>query len=179
MAKDDNPFGTESSGTDAFGRPISGDDDPFGTAKPAPAPEPASSPPPPSGDPWQAGPAPPPSDDPWQAGPAPPPTGDYAAPAPGKKAEGAIPALVLGLIGIVLCPLCAPIAWSLGRKAERLVDASGGTLGGRGEATAGKILGIIGTAFIVIGIVLLIGLFALGTSIDSESGGTTTTFEFQ
>ncbi len=162
MAKDDdNPFGAEPPSTDAFGRPLERSDDPFG------APAPADSAPPPS------------AGDAWRSGPAPPPSGEYAAPpAPGRKAEGAVTALVLGIIGVVFCPLLAPVAWSVGRKAERLVDASGGTLGGRGEATTGKILGIIGTVLIVLGIVLLIGLIAFGTSIESGGGGTTTTFEF-
>ena len=82
---------------------------------------------------------------------------------------------MLGILGIVLCQLCAPFAWSLGRKAERQVDASGGTLGGRGEATAGKILGMIGTAFIVLGILFVI-IFVLGiAALDTDS--TVTTFE--
>ena len=84
---------------------------------------------------------------------------------------------MLGIIGIIICPLAAPVAWGLGRKAERLVDASGRTLSGRGEATAGKVLGIIGTSLMVIGIVLFIVLLAVGSSVDS-GGGTTTTFNF-
>jgi hypothetical protein len=81
---------------------------------------------------------------------------------------------VLGVVGIVFCPLCAPIAWSLGRKAERLVDESDGMLGGRSEATAGKVLGIVGTALMVIGILLLVALIGLGVSVDSGSTTTTT-----
>ncbi len=37
-----------------------------------------------------------------------------------------------------------------GRSAEREVDTGGGQIGGRGLATAGKILGMIGTAFLVV-----------------------------
>jgi len=57
------------------------------------------------------------------------------------QVSSATPALVLGILSVVLCPLCGPIAWALGRKAEQEVDASGGGLDGRGLATAGKILG--------------------------------------
>jgi hypothetical protein len=174
MNKDDNPFGSESASTDPFGRPLS-DGDSFST--PAPAPAPAPAPPPATAEPGQAAP-PPTAADPWRSGSAPPPTGDYAAPpTPGRKADGAVTALVLGIIGIVFCQLLAPVAWSLGRKAERQVDASGGTLGGRGEATAGKVLGIIGTLLLVIAVIALIALIGLGTSV-SDDGGTTTTFEF-
>jgi hypothetical protein len=81
------------------------------------------------------------------------------------QASGATPALVLGILSVVLCPLCGPFAWVLGRKAEQEVDASGNALGGRGLATAGKILGIIGTVFLV---VLVLGLvfFAIGVALD-------------
>ena len=86
------------------------------------------------------------------------------------QVPGAVPALVLGILSLVLCPLCGPFAWSLGGKAERAVDVSGGTLGGRGLATAGKILGIIGTIFLV----LLIGflLLAIATGSDGSEGST-------
>ncbi len=76
------------------------------------------------------------------------------------NAPNAVLSLVLGIIGVVLCSLCAPFAWKLGKEAEAAVDASGGTLGGRGLATAGKILGIIGTVLLVIGVLLLIVLLA-------------------
>ena len=56
----------------------------------------------------------------------------------------------------MLCPLCGPFAWSLGRKGEQAADASGGALGGRGLATAGKILGMIGTFFLLLLIVFLV-----------------------
>jgi ABC-type Fe3+ transport system permease subunit len=75
---------------------------------------------------------------------------------PRQQASSAVAALVLGILGVVLCPLCGPVAWVLGRKAEQEVDASGGRIGGRGLGTAGKILGIIGTLFIVLFIVLLL-----------------------
>jgi len=121
--------------------------------------------PPPSAYPPPSGASPPPSDEAWRADPqisrdpfgAPSPSG------PARRADGAIPALVLGILGLVLCPLCAPFAWALGRKAEQQVDASGGMLTGRGEATAGKILGIIATVLVILGILFFV-LIAVGTS---------------
>jgi len=87
----------------------------------------------------------------------------FGAPPPQAPAQvpGAVAALVLGVVSIVLCPLCGPVAWSLGRKAEAVADTSGGTLGGRGLATAGKVLGIIGTIFLV----LLVGFLVLSIAI--------------
>ena len=93
---------------------------------------------------------------------------------PAPNASGAVAALVLGILGLIFCPLCAPIAWALGRGAEREIDASGGMLAGRGLATAGKITGIIGTVLLVLGILLLIVVFVIiGTTVDD--GGFTET----
>jgi hypothetical protein len=54
---------------------------------------------------------------------------------PAATASRAVISLVLGVVGIVLCPICSPIAWAIGRAAEGELDASGGMLGGRGLAT--------------------------------------------
>lgn len=92
---------------------------------------------------------------------------------PTQNASGAVASLVLGILGLIFCPLCAPIAWALGRGAEREVDASGGALGGRGLATAGKITGIIGTVLLILGVLFIVVFFAiLGATLD----GTTTDF---
>ncbi|HEV2776352.1 MAG TPA: DUF4190 domain-containing protein [Solirubrobacteraceae bacterium] len=84
-----------------------------------------------------------------------------AHPAGPRNASNAVTSLVLGILGIVLCPLLGPVAWSLGRKGEQEIDNSGGAVGGRAMATAGKILGIIGTVLILIvavGLVLLLAI---------------------
>jgi hypothetical protein len=96
-----------------------------------------------------------------------------------KNAEGAIAALVLGIVGVIFCPLCAPFAWFYGRRAEQLVDASGGVLAGRGEATAGKILGMVACGLMILGVILLIVLFGLGMESSTSTGsGTDSTLEF-
>lgn len=64
-----------------------------------------------------------------------------AAPTDGQ----AIAALVLGIVGLALCPIIpSAIALPLGRGAERRIKASGGTLTGEGMAKAGWIMGLIG-----------------------------------
>ena len=86
---------------------------------------------------------------------------------PAPNASGAVASLVLGILGLIFCPLCAPIAWGLGRGAEREIDASGGALGGRGLATAGKIIGIIGTTLLGLGILLVVVVFVIiGNTVD-------------
>ena len=154
MSDRDNPFGPPPP-DDPFGGPP--ETDPFGNK--AAGDDPFSAP-------SQGATTP---NEPWR-GPAPPhdPFSEPPRTSPGR-AEGAIPALVLGILGIVFCPLCGPFAWFLGRKAEGLVDASGGTLSGRGEATAGKILGIIACVLMVLGVIALIALIAVGSSIDTSS----------
>ncbi|MEY2512862.1 MAG: hypothetical protein QOJ89_220 [bacterium] len=144
----DNPFGSKPS-DNPFGAPPSSD--PFGSAAPAPAPPAGEQP-----DAWRA---PPPARDPFDT----PPPGAGA-----PRAEGAIAALVLGIVGMVFCPLCAPFAWVMGRKAEQQVDASGGTLSGRGEATAGKVLGIVSCCLSVLLIVLFVMLLAIGASVSTS-----------
>ncbi|MFP5363388.1 MAG: DUF4190 domain-containing protein [Thermoleophilia bacterium] len=80
---------------------------------------------------------------------------------PTQTGSGAVASLVLGVLGIVLCPICAPIAWSLGRTAEREIDASGGRLDGRGLATAGKITGIIGTVLLILYVLVFVVFFVV------------------
>jgi hypothetical protein len=62
-------------------------------------------------------------------------------------------ALVLGLIGLLCCALASPFAIWLGQKSMREIDASGGQLGGRGQAQAGFILGIVGLVLWALAIV--------------------------
>ena len=92
---------------------------------------------------------------------------------PAPNANGAVASLVLGVLSLVVCPLCGPIAWSLGHNAEREVDASGGTLSGRGIATAGKILGIVATVLLAaIVLFFVIGILIFGIALEGFFDGT-------
>jgi hypothetical protein len=68
--------------------------------------------------------------------------------------------LVIGILGVVLCQIIAPFAWSMGKKTLDEIDASQGRLGGRGAAQAGYVLGIVGTALLALS-VLLIGFYVI------------------
>jgi hypothetical protein len=68
-------------------------------------------------------------------------------------------ALVLGILGVLVCGLVAPFAWRIGKRTVNEIDASHGQLGGRGTAQAGYVLGIIGTALLLLG--LLFGLLVM------------------
>ena len=81
-------------------------------------------------------------------------------------------ALVLGILGLVFCPLiCSVLALVFGYQSRREIDASGGRMSGRGNATAGIVLGWIGVTLTAIFIVLIIiGVLAGDTTSTSGSG---------
>jgi hypothetical protein len=99
----------------------------------------------------------------------------YAAPPPNDG--GATAAMIVGIVSLVLACgygiglLGAPVALVMGRRSMKRIDASQGTLGGRGMALAGFVMGIIGTIFLVLAIILGVVLaiaFATG-GFDSGS----------
>lgn len=74
----------------------------------------------------------------------------------------AVPALVLGIVSVVVCGigiLAGIPALVMGRKAVREIDASNGQLEGRSLATAGWITGLVGTILSVLVILLYAALF--------------------
>ena len=103
--------------------------------------------------------------------PYPPYQGAYYAPPDHPQATTA---LVLGILGLVLCGVCAPFAWHMGNRVLREIHASQGRLGGQSSASAGRIMGMIGTALLVFSLVILLlaglvlGLVGLG-ALDSSS----------
>lgn len=104
--------------------------------------------------------------------------GYYGHPAPANH-PSATTALVLSLIGLAGIAFCggitlvlSPFAWRSGAKAVREIDANPGMYGGRDQANAGRIMGIIGTVLLVLGIIGLVGLVA--AAIVSSDGGTST-----
>jgi hypothetical protein len=129
--------------------------------------QPWGPPPPPGGygPPPQGGYGPPPQGGygppPQQGGYGPPPQWGYGPP-PLPRREHPDASLVLGfgiasvasvfiLCGILL-PL-APIAWVKGNTALAEIAASQGTLSGDESVRAGRVMGIIGTVLLVIGLV--------------------------
>jgi len=94
----------------------------------------------------------------------PPPPNAYGQPAYGfapREHPKAVTVLVLGIVGLVVCGLAAPFAWTMGNTVVREIDASGGQLGGRGTANAGRICGIIGTCILGLSLLFVLGLVIL------------------
>ena len=114
---------------------------------------------PPPGDPRQQ----PGPDQQWQQ--AGPPWPSYGAPgypplSPPDHPK-AVTALVLGTLGLIACQVLSPFAWAMGKKTVAEIDASGGRLGGRGQAQAGYILGVIGSVLLGLGALFLLGMLLL------------------
>jgi uncharacterized membrane protein YjgN (DUF898 family) len=82
-----------------------------------------------------------------------------AYPPPPPNHPQATSTLVLGILGLVVCAVIAPFAWSMGSKTVQEIDASGGRWGGRSEANSGRILGMVGTILLVGGLALVVLLF--------------------
>jgi len=130
--------------------------------------------------------------------PPPPPGGQYppnygsAQPSPGQPHPAyqqpgfaiqppahpqATTSMVLGIVALTGFCLCyitiflAPVAWYLGSKSVKEIDANPQALSGRGQANAGKILGIIGTIVMVLSLLAIAGFAVLmATSSDFRQG---------
>ena len=109
----------------------------------------------------------------------------YGAPQPGygygpqalPNHPSATTALVLSLIGLAGIAFCggltlvlSPFAWKIGSTAVREIDANPGTYGGRDQANAGRIMGIIGTGLLALGLLLMVGFFALVVASSVSTG---------
>ena len=87
-------------------------------------------------------------------------------PAPATAASttdpGGMAPLVVGIIGFMFCQLLAPVAWAMGSRYEKDCRARGLTPNGMG--TAGKILGIVGCAFLFLTIGIFIVMVIVGAA---------------
>jgi hypothetical protein len=63
--------------------------------------------------------------------------------------------LVLGILGIVCCPILAPIAWIMGKN-ELAAIRGGQSASDEGMTKAGMIIGIIGTIWLGLSIILML-----------------------
>jgi hypothetical protein len=85
-------------------------------------------------------------------------------------------ALVLGIAGLALGFMCgvgflaSPFAWGVGHHALSEIRASHGRLGGEGSAKAGMVMGIVGTALLAIGVLILIVIGIVALASDTSSG---------
>lgn len=112
------------------------------------------------------------------------PHSPYGSPYQPAYAGGMLPdhpsattAMVLGiisLVGVFVCAgltlILAPAAWVVGAKAVREIDAAPGRYAGRDRAQSGKIMGIIGTVLLVLGVLAII-LFVVAVTVSGSNSG--------
>ncbi len=85
-------------------------------------------------------------------------------------------AMVLGLIGLVGILVCggltlvvSPFAWAVGSRAVREIDANPAAYSGREMASAGRVMGIVGTGLLALGVLAVIAFFALVVGVSTTS----------
>jgi hypothetical protein len=77
--------------------------------------------------------------------------------------------LVLGIVGIVACGLVAPVAWYMGSKAIKEIDANPSAYSNRSTVQIGRILGIVVSILYLLMIVGIIVLIAVAAASSSSS----------
>ena len=110
--------------------------------------------------------------------PGQPPYGNYPPNQYGGPPYGFAPehpqatlVLILGIVGIVVCGLVAPFAWVMGNRVVNEIDASNGQLGGRSQAQAGRICGIVGTALMGLGLLFAVVIVIIAFAGVATSSG--------
>jgi len=84
----------------------------------------------------------------------PPPPMPPATVAPASNR--AMLSLIFGIIGVVCCQICGPVAWVMGKKELDAIKAGAAPAANQGLATAGGILGIIGTICLAFGLLWIL-----------------------
>ncbi|MBL9151343.1 MAG: hypothetical protein JNK37_02605 [Verrucomicrobiales bacterium] len=79
--------------------------------------------------------------------------------------------LVLGILGIVLCPICGIIAWVMGNGDLKAIAAGQMDPTGEGLTKAGKICGIVATILMIVGVIIWVLLMVLGFGAAAMSEG--------
>lgn len=112
----------------------------------------------------------------WGQQPGPAPFPVYAVPDLPK----ATAALVVGIVSVAGAFMCvlpilgAPVAWVLGAQARKQVRSAPQQWSGEGRATAGMVLGIIGTVLLVLAVILVTVLVVVAvndpTVFDDNTG---------
>lgn len=68
--------------------------------------------------------------------------------------------LALGILSLVMCAFFGPIAWAMGNEELRRIDSGQVDPSSRGNASAGRVCGIIATVFLIVGAVFFVAVFA-------------------
>lgn len=85
----------------------------------------------------------------------------YARPVTSSEHPNAVPALVLGLVGLFFMPLLCPVGWFLAARGRREVAENPGRWSSTSTLTAGLVIGIIGTVAWGLFLAAFLGLMML------------------
>jgi hypothetical protein len=124
--------------------------------------------------------------DPYQQQPYPQQPYQQPYPQPGQPSYNWAPkppehpsattSMVLGLIGLVGILVCggltlviSPFAWVIGGRALREIDANPAAYSGREMASAGRIMGIVGTGLLALGVLAGLAVLALIVGVATTS----------
>ena len=90
----------------------------------------------------------------------------FHTPGPTVEHPQATLAFVLGLLSVLGLTILGPFGWYYGNKVVAQIDQDPREYNNRGIAMAGKVLGIIGTVFLALTVLLVIGavIFAVAAS---------------
>ena len=95
---------------------------------------------------------------------APPPLLTGAS-APIRANANGVLILVFGILGLIpCCNVFGPVAWIMGNQSLKILSQPMVDQSERGMVTAGRICGIIGTVFLLIGVLVQVAPFVFGTS---------------
>ncbi|MFW6598744.1 hypothetical protein ACQBAU_14595 [Propionibacteriaceae bacterium Y2011] len=67
--------------------------------------------------------------------------------------------LVLGILSIVGISVVGPVAWVMGNKAIKEIDQNPAAYSDRGTVQAGRIMGIIGSVLLILGVAIMVIYF--------------------
>ncbi|NIA21914.1 MAG: DUF4190 domain-containing protein [Anaerolineaceae bacterium] len=91
----------------------------------------------------------------------PPPQQPYQAPpgAPAVEPHRGVLILILGILSLTVCGLLAPFAWIMGNTDLQKIQAGQMDPSGEGLTQGGRICGMIGSIFLILGVV--VGIIAM------------------
>lgn len=107
--------------------------------------------------------------------PPPPPVNPYGAPPPGaggvEHPKGTT-ILVLGILSLVCCSPLGIAAWLMGNTAMKEIDAQPGRYSNRQTVNIGRILGMVGSALLVLTLIWIVffGGLALLSGASNATG---------
>ena len=101
----------------------------------------------------------------------------YQRPLPGMPGMGvllpehpkATTVLVLGILSLAVCPVLGPFAWSMANTARREIQQ--GLFRLTGPVTAGYVLGIIGSVYLVLWVLYVAVIIMVMLGVIAGSGG--------